>query len=167
MVILMLQFLFADLDVYLMGVTLTLFFFLSARVPGADSTSRPTAFFSSILNRDIVYGYNHLGYVLLMALLVFEGLSSLFSMEIDSLWMGLYFWVSLGITLTFLVNLSLLVYGIITNTTPNEMFESHRNPQLWRKIDYFPHSNYVMRVYKNQNRKDPISNLKAYFNYQP
>lgn len=56
------------------------------------------------------------------------------------------------ITGTFGVNSSILLYGVLTNTTPSEMFESHKNPQLWRKIDYLTHKNIVMRVYKNPNR---------------
>jgi hypothetical protein len=47
------------------------------------------------------------------------------------------------------------------------MFESHKNPQLWRKIDYLPHRNIVVRVYKNSNRKDPKSNLQYYLSYRP
>ena len=80
---------------------------------------------------------------------------------------ALYFWVILGITLTFTVNLGMLLYGIWTNTTPSEMFSSHLHPDLWKKIDYLPHKNIVIRVYKNANQKDWKSNLAYYFGYRP
>ncbi len=60
-----------------------------------------------------------------------------------------------------------MVYGIMTNTTPSEMFASHKHPYLWKKIDYLIHRNMVTRVYKNPNRKDLLSNLQAYINYRP
>lgn len=44
------------------------------------------------------------------------------------------------------------------------MFQSHKNPQLWKKIDYVVHRNILTRVYKNQNTKDYQSNIQAYFN---
>jgi hypothetical protein len=44
------------------------------------------------------------------------------------------------------------------------MFNSHNNPQLWKKIDYVTHRNILTRVYKNQNTKDFQSNVQAYFN---
>jgi len=77
---------------------------------------------------------------------------------------AIYFWVLLGIALTFAVNLLIMFYGIFTNTTPNELFESHKHPGLWKKIDYIVHRNMLIRVYNNPNRKDYQSNLQAYLN---
>lgn len=59
-----------------------------------------------------------------------------------------------------------MLYGIATNTTPSEMFESHKHPHLWKKIDYIIHRNMVTRVYKNPNRKDILSNISEYINYR-
>jgi hypothetical protein len=115
---LLLQFLLAGLSPYFLLATLVVFLFLAARVPGKDSEVRPTAFFSSIVNRQIVYGYNHFAYVLLNFLLVLLGFGSLIALEVSSFPLALYFWATLALSLTFLTNLSMLVYGIFTNTTP-------------------------------------------------
>jgi hypothetical protein len=44
------------------------------------------------------------------------------------------------------------------------MFEAHKNPQLWRKIEYIVHRNILTRVYKNGNQKDVQSNIQEYLN---
>ena len=152
---------------YIILLTFLVFLLLAVRVPGPDSKARPTAFFSELVNQQIVLGYNHLPYVCLMVLLVVAGLQTLLTLSVDSLALGLYFWVVFGVEMTFVVNLGVMVYGIATNTTPSEMFESHKHPQLWKKIDYLIHRNIVTRVYKNPNRKDLLANLQAYINYRP
>ena len=142
---LLLQLFFSGTNPYLLLLTFALFVYLAIWIPGEDSEERPTAFFSEALNRNIVYGSNHFAYVLLMFFLVLSGVLSIFSMEVSSLLMGLYFWATVGITGTFSVNLSIMVYGILTNTTPSEMFESHKHIHLWKKINYLPHRQIVMR----------------------
>jgi hypothetical protein len=102
-----------------------------------------------------------------MALLIISGTASLMLVEVSSIWLGLYFWATVGTTVTFLVNLVILLYGVMTNTTPSEMFQSHKHLDLWNKIDYLPHKNIVIRVYKNPHRKDYKSNLCYYFSYKP
>lgn len=59
---------------------IALYAFLVSTVPGADSVERPTAFFSSLVNQKIVYGFNHLAYVILMLLMVWEGIVTVFSL---------------------------------------------------------------------------------------
>ena len=113
-----------------------------------------------------MYGYNHMGYLILMFLLVISGFGSLKTLDVTSLWLGFYFCATLGITVVFSVNLIILVYGVLTNTTPSEMFKAHKHLHLWQKIDYYPHKNIVMRAYKNQNRKDWKTNLPYYWKYR-
>ena len=67
-----------------MLVTFALFGYLAVVNPGADSVNRPTAFFSELVNKNIVYGYNHFGYVMLMFILVLEGFGSLNALDVDS-----------------------------------------------------------------------------------
>lgn len=165
--LLLLHYFLAQFSPIFLLCTLAVFLYLSIIVPGPDSRTRPTAFFSELVHRNIVYGYNHFAYLLLMALLVISGTASLMIVDVYSLWMGIYFWVTVGTTLIFLVNLIILVYGVMTNTTPSEMFQSHKHLYLWNKIDYLPHKNIVIRVYKNPHRKDAKSNLAYYFSYRP
>jgi hypothetical protein len=60
------QYLIAEINVYLVLLTLTLFFYVAARVPGNDSKSRPTEFFSELVNQRIIYASNHIYYVFLL-----------------------------------------------------------------------------------------------------
>ena len=139
---------------------------LAVIIPGPDSRVRPTQFYSALVNRNIVYGYNHFLYVLLMFLLSVSGFGSLITVQVMAIWIGLYFWISFGITIAFSVNLVVLIYGIMTNTTPNEMFNSHKHIHLWPKVEYYPNKNIVMRAYLNKNRKDWKSNLCYYLSYR-
>lgn len=99
-------------------------------------------------------------------MLVMNCLSTTINLEVTSLWLGFYYWTNIAILGAFSVNLGVLLYGVLTNTTPSEMFESHKHPQLWKKIEYITHKNMVVRVYRNQNRKDTMSNLSYYLNYR-
>jgi hypothetical protein len=45
------QYIIADINPYLVLLTILIFFFLAAKMPGKDSTTRPTAFYSSLVNR--------------------------------------------------------------------------------------------------------------------
>ena len=105
--------------------------------------------------------------MLFMILLIINGTASLMIVEVTSIWIALYFWATVGTNLAFLVNLIILIYGVMTNTTPSEMFQSHRHLYLWNKIDYLPHKNIVFRVYKNPHQKDIKYNLGYYFSYRP
>ena len=116
------HFLLAQFSPIFLIVTLALFLYLAVFIPGRDSKTRPTAFYSELLNRHIIYGYNHFAYLVLMALLIISGTASLMIVEVTSIWHGLYYWATVGTTLTFLVNLIILIYGVMTNTTPSEMF---------------------------------------------
>ena len=58
---------------YMSLLALALFLYLAIKVPGSDNRQRPTSFFSSLLNRRVVYGYNHMSYTFLMLLLVLTG----------------------------------------------------------------------------------------------
>jgi hypothetical protein len=165
-VLLLLHYLLTRSNPFVLLAAVAIFAYLAVVIPGRDSRTRPTAFFSSLLNRNIVYGYNHFPYMLLMALLIVSGTASLMLVEVTSIWMGLYFWGTVGTTLAFLVNLIILLYGVMTNTTPSEMFQSHKHHYLWNKIDYLPHKNIVIRVYKNPHRKDTKSNLSYYLSYK-
>jgi len=118
-VLLLLHYLLAQFSPILLIVTLVIFAFLSVIIPGRDSRTRPTAFFSTLVNRQIVYGYNHFAYLLLMTLLIICGTASLMIIEVTSIWVALYFWATVGTTLAFLVNLIILLYGVMTNTTPS------------------------------------------------
>ena len=60
------QYFIAEINVYLVLLTLVLFFYLAGRVPGADSKTRPTEFFSELVNRRINYATNHIYYVFLL-----------------------------------------------------------------------------------------------------
>lgn len=165
-VLLLLHYLLARSNPVILLATVVIFAYLAVVIPGRDSRTRPTAFFSSLLSRNIVYGYNHFTYMLLMTLLIVSGTASLMLVEVTSIWMGLYFWGTVGTTLAFLVNLIILLYGVMTNTTPSEMFQSHKHHYLWKKIDYLPHKNIVIRVYKNPHRKDTKANLSYYLSYK-
>jgi hypothetical protein len=99
-----------------------------------------------------------------MILLNFSCLDALIGLRTDNFFIAIYFLVLLGITITLALNLGTLIYGIATDTTPNELFESHNNPHLWKKIEYIVHRNMLTRVYKNPNSKDFKSNLQAYWN---
>ena len=101
-----------------------------------------------------------------MTFLSISGLCCLFTVEVTQLWIGFYFWISFAITIAFSINLSVLLYGIFTNTTPNEMFNSHKHIHLWPKVEYYPNKNIVMRAYLNKNRKDWKSNLGYYLSYR-
>lgn len=109
----------ANWNLYLSFIALGIFLYLAVKVPGRDSKIRPTSFFSSVLNRNVVYGYNHLGYTILFLVVVITGFLNVIILETKSYTYALYFWVALVITLTFTVNFLLLVYGIFTNTTPS------------------------------------------------
>lgn len=100
-------------------IPLIFYLFLVILVPGKDSTERPTAFFSQMVNRQIVYGYNHLAYCLLSVTLAVAGGCTLKAIEVESFIMGIFFWVTLVLTLTFLINFLILLYGVCTNTTPS------------------------------------------------
>jgi hypothetical protein len=99
-----------------------------------------------------------------MLVLVLSCMDGLIGLQANTLSKAIYYWILFGITLTLGTNLGSMLYGIATNTTPNEMFESHKNPQLWRKIDYVTYRNILTRVYKNSNRKDVQSNIQDYLN---
>lgn len=94
--------------------------------------------------------------------LVLNGLENVIELEVDSFPMAFYFWVQLVVTAALAVNLWTLGYGIFTNTTPSELFEAHKHPQLWRKIEYIVHRNMLTRTYHNPHRKDVQTNLQAY-----
>ena len=109
----------AKWNFYLSFLGLGIFLYLAIKVPGRDSKVRPTSFHSSVLNRKVVYGYNHLAYTILFLFMVITGFLNLIIMETKSYTYALYFWVVLVLTLTFTVNLFLMGYGIFTNTTPS------------------------------------------------
>jgi hypothetical protein len=127
-----------------------------------DSGERPTRFFSQLVNREINYASNHKAYSLFSVLLVLSCVDGLLGLPVDSFPNAACFWLLFAATLALGVNLAVLLYGILSNTTPNEMFESHRNPQLWKRIEYILHRNMLTRVYKNANNKDVQTNLQAY-----
>jgi hypothetical protein len=155
------------ISLWLILITLGIFTYLVSVIPGKDSVERPTAFFSELVNQDIVYGYNHLGYLMLMLFLIINGFFTVFNLSVDSFWGGLHFWFTLVLSLVFFINLWVLVFGVLSNTTPSELYESHKHPNLWKKIDYLPHKNMVVRSYKNPNRKDDKwANVKEYFSYK-
>lgn len=97
-----------------------------------------------------------------MMLVVLSCIDGLIGLEVNNFVNAIYFWVLFFITSAFTVNFGILIYGILTNTTPNEMFESHKNPQLWKKIEYILHRNMLTRVYKNANKRDVQTNIQNY-----
>lgn len=74
------------------------------------------------MNQPIVYGYNHLAYLSFMLILVMNCLSTAINLEVTSLWLGFYYWTNIAILGAFSINLGVLIYGVLTNTTPSEMF---------------------------------------------
>lgn len=116
------------------------------------------------MNREINFNSNHKIYVLFFIVSLLSLLETLIKISADSYLLSVYFLFMLAITIVFAINLCILIYGILTNTTPNEMFASHKNPHLWPKIEYIIHRNMLSRVYKNPNKKDIQSNIQAYLN---
>ena len=60
------SFLIAGTNFYIALLTLILFFFLAAKIPGPDSKTRPTEFYSELVNQRINYASNHIYYVFLL-----------------------------------------------------------------------------------------------------
>ena len=149
-------------------ICLLLWLWLLLVPPKRDSPDRPTAFFSDIVNHEINYYSNHFIYLLLFICLTLANLTSLINLPINSFPLSIFYFVNIGVTLTFGVNLFILFYGIATNTTPSEMFQSHHpsHKYLWRKIDYVLVKRFMTRIYKNPHTKDTMENIKAYLTHQ-
>ncbi len=54
--------------------------------------------------------------------LVLSCMDGLIGLQANTIPKAIYYWILFGITLTLSTNLAILLYGISTNTTPNEMF---------------------------------------------
>ena len=78
-VLILFQLLVGDFNPYLVFTAFGVFIYLAILIPGDDSRERPTAFYSSLVNRNIVYGYNHFSYIILMTLMVINGFGHLFT----------------------------------------------------------------------------------------
>lgn len=51
-------------------------------------------------------------------MLILSALDALIALPINSFFLSIYFWILLGITIIFSINLAAILYGIFTNTTP-------------------------------------------------
>lgn len=57
-----------------------------------------------------------------MLVLVLSCLDGLIGLQANTLSKAIYYWILFGITVALSTNLGMMLYGILTNTTPNEMF---------------------------------------------
>lgn len=54
-----------------------------------------------------------------MMALVLSCIDGLIGLEVNNFSIAIYYWILLAITITLLTNFAILIYGILTNTTPN------------------------------------------------
>lgn len=157
----------ATMGVYVLGVlTLCLWIYLLLKSVDIEPSNaeRRTAFKSDLIGKEINYKSNHCEYCLLLLLTVLTGLLSLLLCHIDSYLLALLFWVDLVVTLTWMVNLSHIVYGVVHNLTHEEMFQPELHPELWSKINYIIQRNILSRTYGNKRDKSLKENLRDYWN---
>jgi hypothetical protein len=106
-----------------------------------------------LINNEVNYKTNHFAFVILLLLIVINITSTLIGLVdiIEYHWQAVVFFVLLGIDIVLSIHLGGLLYGIGTNTTPAELYDSHQHLHLWKKIEYLPYRKILIRTYKNPN----------------
>ena len=69
--------------------------------------------------QEINYTSNHFIYLLLFVFLTVANFTSLVYIPINSYAMSLFYCLNIALTVVYAVNLGILIYGILSNTTPS------------------------------------------------
>ena len=85
----------------------------------SDSSTRPTAFHSEVVDKEINYYSNHFIYLCLFIGLVSANISAILHLDYSSFALALYYLLNIAMMIPFATNLGTLLYGICTNTTPS------------------------------------------------